>query len=343
MQIGLAHTHTPTTNTLVRCVAIALCFLGLATPGRAVVTTSYSDQGLTFNGTICLDAQSGAVLSEKMADVQGHPASVTKLMTTLLVLEDIKAGKLSLGSRVIITKEASRVGGSQVWLAPGENFSIEELLYALMLQSANDVAVALAIDRAGGVAPFVDRMNRRAAELGMSRSHFITPNGLTEGRGPHDTTTARDLGKLCLELCKMPLALKFTGCRDYTFRRVLKPLQLTNHNHLLTLFPGCDGLKTGYTSAAHASIATTAKEGNHRVIAIILGCDSPGGPKAAQRLRDKLAADLMTEGLSKLKSSEGQKARPEALAAKAPLAPKKPLIAKKEEGFWDWLGDLFSF
>jgi len=244
---------------------------------------------------------------------------------------------------VIITKEASRVGGSQVWLAPGENFSVEELLYALMLQSANDVAVALAINRAGGVAPFVDRMNRRAAELGMVRSHFITPNGLTEGRGPHDTTTARDLGKLCLELCKMPLALKFTGCRDYTFKRVLKPLPLTNHNHLLTLFPGCDGLKTGYTSAAHASIATTAKEGNHRVIAIILGCDSPGGPKAAQRLRDKLAADLMTEGLSKLKASEGQKPRPEAIAVKAPMTPKKPLIAKKEEGFWDWLGDLFSF
>ena len=146
--------------------------------------------------SICVDAETGAVLSQDKADFPGHPASVTKLMTALLVLEDIRAQKLTMRSRVTVTKAAVRTGGNQVWLAAGESFTVEELLYALMIQSANDVAVALAVDREGDVPAFVARMNRRAAELGMSRTTFVTPNGLTYGAGPHDTTSARDLAKL---------------------------------------------------------------------------------------------------------------------------------------------------
>ena len=326
-----------------RLLATVLLLLGLSAGSRAAVTTSFSSAGMTYDGVLCLDAATGTVLVEKMADVRGHPASVTKLMTTLLVFEDIKGGKLALTSRVGVTKAAASIGGSQVWLAPGESFTVEEMLYALMLQSANDVAVALAIDRAGSVPAFVTRMNQRAAELGMTRTTFVTPNGLTTGRGPHDTTSARDLGKLCLALAKFPEVFRFTGAKEYTFRRPLKSLQLVNHNHLLSGYAGCDGLKTGWTVAAKASIVTTAKSGDARVIAIVLGCDSPQGAKAAQRLRDKLASDLMDEGFAKLKVIEAEKAKRPPTVAAAALAPKKALTPAKETGFWDWLSDLFSF
>jgi len=294
---------------------------------------------MAFDGTICVDAATGAVLSQTKADFPGHPASVTKLMTTLLVLEDIQAGKISLRSRVTVTKAAADIGGSQVWLAPGESFTVEEMLYALLLKSANDVAVALAIDRAGSVPAFVTRMNLRAAELGMTRTTFVTPSGLTYGKGPHDTTTARDLAKLSVVLCRLPEVLRLTRTKQYVLRRPGKPLELLNHNHLLESFPGCDGLKTGWTVAANASIVTTAKDKDLRVIAIVLGCRSPQGAKAEQRLRDSLAADLMTQGMVKLRQQEAEKALQQArLPTLTP--PHKP---KKEEGFWDWLGDLFSF
>ena len=164
-------------------------------PAESAAATPYSKAGTRVDGTICVDAATGAVLSEEKADFPGHPASVTKLMTTLLVLEDIRANQTTLRSRVTVTKAAADIGGSQIWLAPGESFTVEEMLYALLLKSANDVAVALAIDRAGNIPTFVARMNRRAAELGMTRTTFVTPNGLTYGKGPHDTTTARDLAK----------------------------------------------------------------------------------------------------------------------------------------------------
>lgn len=322
-----------------RFAAIAALLLFLPSSAEAAGTTRYSAAGMSFDGTICVDAATGAVLSQTKADFPGHPASVTKLMTTLLVLEDIQAGKLSLRSRVAVTKAAADIGGSQVWLAPGESFTVEEMLYALLLKSANDVAVALAVDRAGSVPAFVARMNRRAAELGMTRTTFVTPNGLTYGKGPHDTTTARDLAKLSVVLCRLPEVLRLTRTKQYVLRRPGKPLELLNHNHLLESFPGCDGLKTGWTVAANASIVTTAKVGDLRVIAVVLGCRSPQGAKAEQRLRDSLAADLMSQGMVKLRQQEAEKALQ--LARLPTLTP--PHKPKKEEGFWDWLGDLFSF
>ncbi len=326
-----------------RFAAIAALLLSLSFPAEAAVNPRYSAAGMTVDGMICVDAATGAVLSQEKADYPGHPASVTKLMTTLLVLEDIRANKLTMRSRVAVTREATRAGGSSVGLAPGESFTVEEMLYALMLQSANDVALALAIDREGSVPAFVARMNRRAAELGMSRTTFVTPNGLTYGAGPHDTTTARDLAKLAIALCQFPELLKLTGTKQYVFRRPGKPMELLNHNHLLGSFQGCDGLKTGWTVAAHASMVTTAKDKDLRVIAVVLGCQSPAGAKPEQRLRDSLAADLMSEGLVKLRQLEAAKALRTAQLPTIKAAPKTTVKPKKEEGFWDWLGDLFSF
>ena len=137
----------------------------------------------------------------------------------------------------------------------------------------------------------------------------------------------------------MPEALRFTSAKRHVLHRPLKPMEMLNHNHLLASFPGCDGLKTGYTSSAQASIMTTAKAGPQRVIAVVLGCRSPLGGKASQRLRDDLAATLMREGLAKLQAQAAAQARLPALKQ----APKISVKPKEEPGFWDWLGDLFSF
>lgn len=308
-----------------------------------------SEIGATYDGTICVDTATGTVLSESKADVLGHPASVTKLMTMLLVLEDIQAGKTKATTPITITKAAVGTGGSMVWLAAGETFTADALLYALMLQSANDAAVALAVDRAGTVSAFVARMNLRAAALGMTRTQFVTPHGLTYGRGPHDTTCARDLAKLSVVLCQMPTALRYTSTKDYYFRPGLNGVRLTNHNYLLGSFQGCDGLKTGWTVAANASMVTTSRLDNRRVIAVVLGCDSPQGAKAAQRVRDQMAARLMQQGHAKLALLAEQKARLEALSARAaPVAPKpktspQPANGTEEVGIFDWLLGLFSF
>lgn len=319
-----------------RSLAATLLFCVAITPAlRAEVR--YSTQGMTMAGTVCVDAATGATLSEDRADIAGRPASVTKLMTLLLVLEDIQAGKVTLRTRIGVTAEAARTGGSQIWMAVGETFTIEDLLYALMLKSANDAAVALAVGREGSTAAFVARMNRRAAELGMTRTRFVTPNGLTYGRGPHDTSTARDLAKLSVRLCAMPDALRLASARRYVLRAPFKPMEILNHNHLLDSFPGCDGLKTGWTEAADASIVTTARANGQRVIAVVLSCHSPLGAKPEQRLRDQRAADLMKAGLTRLQVQAARQ-------PKAPLvAPKTAVKPKKEPDFWDWLGDLFSF
>jgi len=310
----------------------------------------YSELGATYNGTICVDADTGIVLSESTADSLGHPASVTKLMTFLLILEDARDQQLNLNSLVKISKEATQIGGSQVWLAVGEEFTVKDLLYALMLQSANDSAVALALTRAPTVKEFVERMNTRAKELGMTNTHFVSPHGLTYGAGPHDTTTARDLAKLCVQLTTLKDAFTFTCCKEFNFRPGLKCVQLNNHNHLLKSYPGCDGFKTGWTVAANASIVTTARNNNHRVIAVVLGCDSPSGAKIAQRVRDQIAGKLMTKGFEKLALYEAEKAKLIALTHRdvpkgkgaTPSAPKKSDSEEKTEEK-GWLEALFTF
>lgn len=256
--------------------------------------------GLTCAGAICIDAADGRVLVEESADNLGFPASVTKLMTALLVLEDVAAGKARLSDTVAVDAAATRFGGSTVALAPNETQTLGDLLAAAMLRSANDAAAALACARGGSLPAFVARMNARAAALGMTRTQFVTPNGLTYGKGPHDTTTARDLALLCRELLRHPEILPITACKARTFRpfSVTGRVDMTNHNHLLASYPGCDGLKTGWTVAAGASIATTAQRNGRRVIAVVLSCHSPQGAKPEQRQRDAYAAQLMDAGFA---------------------------------------------
>jgi len=244
-----------------------------------------------YIGAIVIDAAEGQVLFEDNADAEGYPASMLKLMTLVITLDNINKGSLSLDDQVRITAEASRMGGSQVYLAENEVFTVEELIYALMVQSANDAAVALAIQQAGSKEAFVALMNKKAAEWGMTSTTFQSVHGLPPGRNQlPDKTTARDFALLSRRILEeYPEALKYTSVVEREFRPD-KPFMMRNHNPLLKDFDGCDGLKTGYFRDAGFSIAATAKRNDVRVIAVIIGSRNKQG-------RNKKARELLATGL----------------------------------------------
>ncbi len=246
-----------------------------------------------YIGAIVVDADSGKILFEDHADEKAYPASVLKLMDLLVILEKIKEGYIKLDDKITVTAEAAKIGGSQVYLKEGEVFSVEELLYALMVQSANDAATALAIQIAGSKEGFIELMNEKAREIGMNNTVFNSIHGLPPGKGQEpDITTPKDIAILCRELLQHPETLTYTSVFKKGFRNDSFIMQ--NHNHLLTSFDGCDGLKTGYYRSAGYSIAATAKRKDARVIAVILG-------SVNKKLRDRKAAELLSKGFMNLK------------------------------------------
>lgn len=225
-------------------------------------------------GAIAVDAASGKVLFEENAEALALPASMTKMMTLLLVQERLEAGLLALDSPVAVSRRAFETGGSQVYLDPRESFPIEDLLYALMIQSANDAAVALAEHVSGSCEAFVTQMNRRAAELGMHNTHFESVHGLPAPHGqPNDISTPRDMAILAVELCKHADIFRYTSTDFRLFRPASKqPFEMRTHNPFLQQkVPGCDGLKTGYTKRAGYSVAVSISRQGKRTLLITMG------------------------------------------------------------------------
>ncbi|MCG6931341.1 MAG: D-alanyl-D-alanine carboxypeptidase [Desulfofustis sp.] len=260
---------------------------------RADIDTISRDPYLS---ALVLDADTGEVLFEENSTAIAYPASVLKLMVLYVVLDRIEQGMLRLEDMVQVTGEAARMGGSQVYLDPKEQFSVEDLLYALIVQSANDAATALAIHVAGSKDAFVKMMNDTAAGLGMNNTTFYSVHGLPPSQGQQvDRTTARDLGILARELAKNPEVFKYTGTRERGFRN--GEFIMRNHNKLLDSVDGCDGFKTGYFKAAGFSIIATAKRGGVRIIAVVLG-------SADRLVRDAKASELMAVGFTKVPPRE---------------------------------------
>ena len=271
-----------------------------------------------YLGAIAVDAATGKVLFEDQADAKGYPASVLKLMDLLIILERIEARQFTLQDPVSASVKASKTGGSQVWLAEKEVFTIDELLYALMVQSANDAAVALAEKVAGTTEAFVELMNKRARELGMANTTFHSVHGLPPGAGQeHDVTTARDFARLCLALLKHPDTLRYTATRERPFRPNAgeKTVIMRNHDHLLAQVEGCDGFKTGYIREAGYSIAVTAARKGQRIVAIVLG-------SLDRKVRDAKAAELVAKGFLALPAPPASAPQP-AQPAKTPVGPKR--------------------
>lgn len=246
-----------------------------------------------YVGAIVIDDASGRVLFEDNADARGYPASVTKLMTFLVVMDRVHGGQLTLETPITVSAEASRTGGSQVYLKQGEVFTVDELLYALMIQSANDVAVALAVHVAGSKEAFVELMNAKARELGLAHTTFHSPHGLPPGKGQEvDLTTARDLANLSRELINHGDILRYSSVKVRTLRaQTASPFEMRNHNHLLGKLAGCDGLKTGYFSAAGYSLAATVERNGRRIIAVVLGSE-------ASKTRDFKVMELVEKGFA---------------------------------------------
>ena len=293
-------------------------------PGAAPATASKD-----YLGAIVIDAADGKVLFEDNADVTAYPASVTKLMNLLLVLEHIEAGKIRLTDPITVTADVAKMGGTQVFLKQGEVFTVEDLLYAMMIQSANDAALALAKHVGGEREAFVTLMNERAARLGMTRTHFVTPHGLASPGQPADTSTPRDIATLSREVARHPLALRFTSTKECVFRKN-PPFVLRNHNKLLWQVPGCDGLKTGYLTRAGFSLAATEYRDGKRVIAVVMG--SRGGVHGSQR--DAIARELMATALLKASPApaEFQPKEPEDVPAiPAGAAPSAPADEESDE------------
>ena len=269
--------------------AAAFFLLMLAAPlaGSAKVATVAREPYL---GAIVLDADTGQVIFEENADAVGYPASVLKLMDLLIILEKVQQGMLRMDDPVSVTAEASKMGGSQVYLAEKEVFSVDEMLYALMIQSANDAATALAIKVAGSKEAFVQLMNEKAKALGMTQTRFSSVHGLppTAGSGLEpDVTTARDLGILGRELSKYPEVFRYTSTQVRWFRN--NTFEMRNHNKLLGAVEGVDGFKTGYFTAAGFSIIATAKREGVRIVTVVLG-------SASRQVRDAKAAELLAKG-----------------------------------------------
>lgn len=236
-----------------------------------------------YVGAIVIDASDGRVLFEDGADRPGIPASMLKLMDLFVVFDRIQQGSLRLDEMVPVTKEAFDMGGSQVWLDPRESFTVDELLYALMVQSANDAAMALALHVGGSREGFVRMMNEKARELGLSPvTQFQSPHGLPPGKGQRpDITTPRDFAKLCQALLAAhPQTLQYTSVQQRVFRpdavAPFQPIMMGNHNALLGTFPGCDGLKTGWIKASGYCLAATVQRDGRRVVSVLMGSATKG-------------------------------------------------------------------
>ena len=273
------------------------------------------DNATAYKGAILLDAAGGEVLFEDRADVVGPPASMTKLMTFAVLHDLLLDGRIALETTVTVTAADSRMGGTQVWLKQGEVFSVEQLLYAMMIQSANDAAHALAHASAGSVPAFVELMNAKAQALGMTRTTFRTPHGLPPANrriAEGDLTTARDFALLSRHLLQRTDVLKYTSIkhRPFGLSQRTEAVAMRNHNNLLGKVTGVDGLKTGFTNGAGFCLSATAQREGRRVIVVMLG--SP-----ASNTRDLKVTELIERGFAALPAA----APPPPIAADSPIQP----------------------
>ena len=219
---------------------------------------------------VLMEKETGELLYEKGAHERRPPASVTKVMTLLLIIEDIENGKISTEDIVTASARAASFGGSCVYLEEGEQMSVDEMLKCIAVVSANDCAVAMAEHLCGSEEVFVERMNRRAAELGMADSHFTNCTGLFEDTDHY--TTAYDIALMSRELVRHELIKRYTTIWMDTIRG--GAFGLSNTNKLVYWYPGCTGLKTGYTSEAMYCLAASAERDGVEYIAVIMHGDS---------------------------------------------------------------------
>lgn len=248
----------------------ALAALILASPAYAIETVSDDAIDIKAPSAILMEKSSGEVIYEKNAHEQRPPASVTKVMTLLLIVEAVERGDISLDDTVIASERAASFGGSCVYLEEGEKMSVDEMLKCITVVSANDCAVAMSEFLCGSEPAFVARMNERAAELGLKNTHFCNCTGLFED--PDHYTSAYDIAVMSRELIKHDLIKKYSTIWMDSIRN--GEFGLSNTNKLVYYYDGCTGLKTGYTDEAMYCVSATAERDGIEYIAVIMHGDS---------------------------------------------------------------------
>ena len=245
-----------------------------------------------YKAYIVVEGSTGKVLEGENAHVKRPPASVTKLMLASVVLDKIARGEIKLTDKITASKEASKIGGSQVYLKEGETFTLEEMMKAVLVASANDAAYAIAEHVSGSKDEFVRLMNEKAKAIGMADSEFHSPHGLPPSKGQHeDLSSCNDLVILARELLKYPKLLEWTSIKTEGFRD--DKFIMNNHNKLLVRMPGLvDGMKTGYYRETGFNIVATAKKGDLRFIVVVMG-----SPNA--KIRDNVAMEKFKNAFSK--------------------------------------------
>ena len=297
-----------------RVLSLLLCAAVLGAGGQAAQVPPEQQEvrleGIQAPSAILMGAD-GTVLYEKDGDTPREPASVTKVMTMLLVMEALESGQITLDEMVTASAYAAGMGGSQIYLKENEQMTVEEMLKAVAVASANDCAVALAEHLAGTEEAFVARMNERASQLGMGDTHFQNCNGLP---AENHITTARDIATMSRQLIGHEKIFEYTKIWTDWVRN--GAFGLTNTNKMIRTYPGMTGLKTGYTSGAGYCLSATAEREGLSLIAVVMGAaDSQG--------RNEDAAALLNYGFG---SYRAVSATPD-----QPIMPVRVLLGKEDQ------------
>lgn len=271
---------------LKRIISICLAVFVLAIPLTANAKAKMPSLNLNAPSAVLIEADTGKILFEKNKDRERACASITKVMTLLLVMEALDSGQLKLDQKLTASAHAASMGGSDIWLEEGESMTVDDLIKATAVASANDAAVVLAEAISGSEDAFVDKMNKRAKSLGMKNTTFLNCNGLDENG---HLTTAYDVALMSRELIKYPKIFEYTSIWLDNLRG--GKTQIVNTNKLLKTYDGITGLKTGTTAEAGCCMSATAERDGLSLVAVVLGCKS-----GTERFKD--AASLLDYGFA---------------------------------------------
>ncbi|MGF6172512.1 D-alanyl-D-alanine carboxypeptidase (penicillin-binding protein 5/6) [Ensifer sp. 4252] len=259
----------------IRRLLLAMCALALG-----------SATAFAGSASLVLDARTGKVLSSENADTQNHPASLTKMMTLYLTFEALRRGDISWDSKIKVSRAAAAKPPMKLGLKPGSTITVREAVYAMIVRSANDAAAAMSEKLGGSEQNFARKMTAKARQLGMNRTVFINASGLPASK---QVTTARDMSTLAVALMRdYPREYRLFATPSFTFRG----RKIRGHNNLMYRYDGMDGIKTGYTNASGFNLVSAVRDGNRRVIGVVMG-----GRTA--RSRDNKMAALLNRHVGK--------------------------------------------
>lgn len=283
---------------------LILLIIGLLLPWGSVKAEGVN-LAESARSAILIEASTGQILFEKNSHEKLHPASMTKMMSMLLIVENIEKGVIHWDEMVTVSEHASGMGGSQILLETNEQMSVQDLFKGIAVASGNDAVVAMAEKIAGTEEQFINMMNERANQLGLKDTNFKNPHGLD---ATNHYSSAYDMAMIAKELVKHPKVLEFTSIyEDYLRANTDRKIWLVNTNKLVRFYPGVDGLKTGYTEEAGYCLTATAKKNNMRVIAVAMGePDSKTRNKEITEMLDYAFSQYAVEQLLSTNSELGR-------------------------------------